>query len=79
MAGRRAAVGNSSTDGNALFLHGNKIAERRGGALWVTNAGWATSTTKERLNGLPRVRVQQKQGQWYLNGAPWDGEWKEVV
>ena len=57
-----------------LKLFGNKIAAiERDGRLWISNAGWESNTTKERLNGLPNVRVQQKSNQWYLNGQPWDG------
>ncbi len=72
------SVSNTSTDGAALFLHGNRIAEWRGDELWITNAGWQSTTTKERLNGLPGVSICQKAGVWYLNGAPWDGTWVKV-
>ena len=59
----------------ALKLHGNTIAELRGGEnLTITNAGWPTNTTKERLNGLTGVSIRQKNHQWYLNGERWDGE-----
>lgn len=71
-------IGNSSTDGNALFLHGNKIAEFRDGALWITNAGWSSNTTKERLNGLHGVSINQKNFTWYLNGKEWNGEWIKI-
>lgn len=54
IAGKSKSSGNSSTDGNAMFLHGNKIAEKRDGKLWVTLAGWNTPTTRERVNGLLR-------------------------
>ncbi len=57
-----------------LKLHGNKIAALESdGKMWVSSAGWRSNTTKERLNGLPNVRVNQKNYQWYLNGQPWDG------
>jgi hypothetical protein len=57
-----------------LKLHGNKIAALESdGKMWVSNAGWKSNTTKERLNGLPGVRVHQKNYQWYLNGNAWDG------
>lgn len=62
-----------------LRLHGNVIAERyKHDNEWVikiTNAGWFSATTKERLNGLPGVRIHQKAGVWYLNGVKWSGEW----
>jgi hypothetical protein len=58
-----------------LKLHGNKIAAINSkNEMWVSNAGWSSNTTKERLNGLPGVRVHQKNFQWYLNGEKWDGE-----
>jgi hypothetical protein len=46
--------------------------------LSVSNAGWASNTTKERLNGLPHVRVHQRNWNWYLNGNEWNGEWTRV-
>lgn len=72
------SVGNTRTDGQAIYLHGNKIAEWRSDGLWISNAGWFSSTTKERLNALPGVRVHQKQGVWYLNSKDWDGGWVNV-
>jgi hypothetical protein len=74
-------VGNTSTDGNSLWLHGNQIAQWDGDGrpgLWIRNCGWFSSTTKERLNGLPNVSIWQKQGEWFLNGAKWDGTWAKV-
>lgn len=72
--GRKPAKsGNTYTDGNALFLHNNKIAEYIHCDLWITNAGWFSKTTKERLNALPGVSINEKAGTWYLNGLPWDG------
>ena len=57
-----------------LKLHGNKIAALEAdGKMWISNAGWATNTTKERLNGLPGVSIRQKDWNWYLNGVQWDG------
>jgi len=59
-----------------LKLFGNAIAYRYNdpnNTLSITNCGWQTNTTKERLNGLPNVRIQQKRGEWYLNGQQWNG------
>lgn len=57
-----------------LKLYGNKIAALEAdGRMWVSNAGWKSNTTKERLNGLPGVRVNQENWDWYLNGQVWDG------
>jgi len=63
-----------------LELHGNEIAAKdsRDGSLWVTNAGWQTNTTKERLNGINGVSISQVKGVWYLNGKEWNGEWVKV-
>ena len=69
---------NTRTDGNALYLFGNKIAEKRKDGMYITNAGWFSATTKERLNALPSVNLYQKDKVWYLNGAKWDGKWIKV-
>ena len=50
--GERKTVGNTTTDGERLWLHGNLIARKVNGTIEVTMAGWATPTTKERLNGI---------------------------
>lgn len=60
-----------------LKLFGNEIAflyndpEK---TLSITNAGWQTVTTKERLNGIEGVSISQSKGVWYLNGMEWGGE-----
>ena len=60
--------------GTSLFLFGNKIAFKdRDGDLFISNCGWKSATTKERLNGLHGVSIQQRKGEWYLNGNKWDG------
>lgn len=62
-----------------LKLHGNTIASiDEFNMLSISNAGWASNTTKERLNGLPNVRINQKNWNWYLNGQEWNGEWTRV-
>ena len=62
-----------------LKLHGNTIATiDELGVMSVTNAGWASNTTRERLNGLPDVHVKQKNWNWYLNGVEWNGEWTRI-
>ena len=53
LAGKKAMVGNTTTDGVVLLLHGNRIAERMpNGSIMATLAGWGSPTTRERLNGL---------------------------
>jgi hypothetical protein len=83
LAGRKFNKGNMSVEVTNEFtklkLHGNTIATiDRLGVLSISNAGWASNTTKERLNGLPGVRVNQKNWNWYLNGQEWDGRWKRI-
>lgn len=75
MARRAFTMGNTHTDGTTLFLHGNAIAKHTPKGLMITNAGWSSNTTKERLNGLQGVSISQKNHQWYLNGKEWGGEW----
>lgn len=60
-----------------LKLHGNSIAFKYNDpkrTLSITNCGWESTTTKERLNALPGVSIQQKNFIWYLNGVQWDGK-----
>lgn len=62
-----------------LKLHGNTIAVLdEFNMLSISNAGWESNTTKERLNGLPNVRINQKKFKWYLNGNEWNGEWTRI-
>ena len=75
---RSLTIGNSRTNGESLWLFGNKIAEIRRDGLWITNAGWKSVTTKERLNGLSSVHITNRRGTWYLNEIAWDGSWVHV-
>ena len=56
-----------------MKLFGNTIAGINYYGTWITDAGWETRTTFERLNGFDDVRVNKKKGQMYLNGEAWDG------
>lgn len=78
LAGTPLSKDNTRTDGQTIWLFGNAIAEKRKDGLYITNSGWATATTKERLNALPTVRLSQEKGEWYLNGQKWDGKWIKV-
>lgn len=73
---------NTQTDGRALWLHFNKIAEHRQDGLWITDCGWASNVTRERLRALPSVNLSRKtvSGEkiWILNGEQWDGAWHRV-
>ncbi len=64
-----------------LLLHNNIIAILHpDNTLMISNAGWQSNTTKERLNGVIRLSginiepIYQKNWQWYLNGEEWNGE-----
>ena len=58
-----------------LKLHNNIIAVlNEDDTLMITDAGWQSNTTKERLNGLPNVDIHQKNFVWYLNDKEWDGK-----
>lgn len=63
-----------------LRLHGNAIAQRLVGSndIEITNAGWDSRTTNERLNGVPGVSICHKKGVLLLNGNVWDGEWTTI-
>jgi hypothetical protein len=60
-----------------MKLFGNAIAYRYNDperTLAITNCGWQSDTTKERLNGIKGVRISQSAGKWYLDGNEWDGK-----
>ena len=64
-----------------LKYQGNSIAYKYNDpeqTLSITNCGWFSNTTKERLNGLPNVNIVQKNFIWYLNGNEWDGNLIEI-
>jgi len=64
-----------------LKLFGNRIAYRYNDperTLSITSCRWNTATTKERLNAIPNVSIQQVRGEWFLNGVKWGGELIDV-
>lgn len=64
-----------------LKLFGNSIAYRYNDpkrSLLITNCGYFTNTTKERLNAIDGVNIVQKKGVWYLNGKEWGGGLIEI-
>lgn len=62
-----------------LSLFGNQIAYlSEENILSITNRGYKTKTTKERLNGLRGVSIKQVKGLWFLNGKVWDGNLIEI-
>ena len=59
-----------------LKLHQNPIAylyNDPNKTLSISNCGWFSNTTKERLNALPNVDIRQKNFKWFLNGKEWNG------
>ena len=62
-------VGNTRTDGNTVWLHGNAIIKRdpQGFVRWSL-AGWNTPTTRERVNGIVNAGVHQVDFEPVLNG-----------
>lgn len=73
--GRHFKKGNMEVTHYSMYLHGNRIAWwDNNNQLWISNCGWQSNTTKERLNALPGVNIIQRNHQWYLNGQPWDGQ-----
>jgi hypothetical protein len=61
-----------------MYLFGNLIAVNNNGVISVSNAGWESITTKERLNGIPGVNIKQSKGLWYLNGVEWNGKLTKI-
>lgn len=70
--------GNTITAAGKYYLHGNLIAYFDNDKnLVLNNCGWASNTTKDRLNGilkhLGHEGIKQKNYVWYLNGEAWNG------
>jgi hypothetical protein len=64
-----------------LKLFNNAIAYRYNDperTLSITNCGWQSNTTKERLNAIPNVNIKQIKGSWFLNNKEWDGNLIDV-
>jgi len=68
-AGTSLKVGNTETDGQTVWLHGNAIVKRDADGLvrWSL-AGWNTPTTRERVNGIANAGVHQVNFEPVLNG-----------
>lgn len=71
--GKHLKVGNTSTNGTSVFLHGNEIVKRDpSGLIMATLAGWNTPTTRERINGITGLGIHQKNFVPMLNGSEID-------
>lgn len=75
LAERAARQPRTTTDGQAVYLHGNRIAWRDAlGDVHMTLCGWPTVTTRDRLNAICDLLVQQrsfyqKNGVQFFNDA----------
>ena len=70
-----------------LKYQGNSIAYKYNDpkqTLSITNCGWFSNTTKERLNGVIQLSglnvksIYQKNWFWYLNDQEWDGNLTDI-
>ena len=67
--GKSLKVGNTKTDGQTVWLHGNAIVKRDfDGLVRWSLAGWNSSTTRERVNGIANAGVHQVAFEPILNG-----------
>lgn len=61
------------TDGDRYFyLHNNLIAFTDSDKFYITDGGWQSNTTKERLNGIlsgTSFSVYQKNWTWYIHDS----------
>ena len=69
-------IGNTEATSGTLRLFDNLIAKREGRKIFISNAGYITTTTKDRLNGLLYLlglgmqKIYQRDGTWYwLDGV----------
>lgn len=73
MNGKTFSSKNTQVQDGCMYLYGKPIARLDSDSMIISTCGWNTLTTRERLNGLPNVKVFVKRGQLYLNDFPWDG------
>jgi hypothetical protein len=67
--GKSLKVDNTETDGQTVWLHGNAIVKRDpDGLVRWSLAGWNTTTTRERVNGIANAGVHQVAFEPILNG-----------
>lgn len=72
IAGKSAKSKNTWTNGKSVWLHGNEIIRREdNGDIVISNCGWNTPTTKERLNGFFHIAnlpyyIYQQNYIWYI-------------
>lgn len=77
LAGKSKTIDNTHCSGGGLYLHGNQIASNVSGVIRIFDGGFASATTKERLNALLQLMeyeryemvvdgVFQKNFRWFL-------------
>lgn len=69
-------------DGWDIRYHGNLIATLfPDGRVYLSSAGWQTTTTKDRLNRFapPGFRIWQEAHVWFYGGVPSTTEWPGAV
>ena len=86
-AGRNFKSANTTVEntdqGQIVRLHGNEIAQIKDNVLYITSAGWETTTTKSRLNAIldcliPGAYVFQKAFTWYITYNDRTAEFSEI-
>lgn len=68
IAGRKLHTANTYTDGQAVYLWGNRIAwKANDGRIHFNMCGWGTATTRDRLSALG-IYINQKNFIQHFNG-----------
>lgn len=67
--GKSKKVGNTYSNGNCLYLHGNQIASNTHGIIRIYDGGFASATTKERLNALLQLINSSGEYETVINGV----------
>ncbi len=60
---------NTEVTSRTFYLHGNKIAKKENGNIFISDGGWQSNTTKERLNGIlfeKGLSIIQRNWNWYI-------------
>ena len=70
-------ISNTESTGKQLLLFGNCIAKWSADKILITNAGWKTVTTRDRLQILG-ANLHVRKGIWYLNDVEWNGNWIQI-
>ena len=77
---QKKTIGNTSCDGDNVYLHGNKIVTRNpvSRIVYICDGGYNSQTTRERLKAFTNKSIRQKQFALLLDGKCWDGKWTEA-